>query len=136
MNTKIILKENGPVKAKVIVEPKVGATFYTTRNGYQWVGQEMSPELAKLAIEALQGYLEGDSIQDVYEGMKALIEDADAIEDELNDGYSIIWDGFWELSRKECVKDIGWCDPDTTYKEDILARFLSIARHMEENNGA
>lgn len=51
-----ILKENGKIKAKVVTD-EFGSELLTMRNGYQWTGQPMTPELAKLTIEALQEYL-------------------------------------------------------------------------------
>ena len=52
-----IIKENGKLQARVIYGEQ-GAEFLTMINGYQWTGQPMSPELARLSIEVLQEYLE------------------------------------------------------------------------------
>jgi len=57
MNDVEILKENGKLKVKVELT-KYGDELYATRNGWQWVGQGISPELARLMIEALSEYLE------------------------------------------------------------------------------
>jgi len=57
METKEIVKENGKIKARVH-EDGFGVEFCTMRNGLQWTGQPMSPELAKLTIEVLQEYLD------------------------------------------------------------------------------
>ena len=54
---KTILKESGTLKAKVSFD-RYGAEFNLTRNGYQWTGQLISPELANLTIEVLQEYLQ------------------------------------------------------------------------------
>jgi len=54
----VSLKELGTFKAKVEVD-KYGAELFTTRNGYQWTGQPLTPELAKVTIEVLQDYLKG-----------------------------------------------------------------------------
>jgi len=54
---KSYLAENGQIKAEVRVD-KYGAELFTMRNGFQWTGQPLGPELAKLTIEVLQQYLE------------------------------------------------------------------------------
>ena len=51
-----IIKENGKIKAKVC-NTGFGVELYTMRNGNQWSGQGMNPELARLTIEALTEYL-------------------------------------------------------------------------------
>jgi len=51
-----IIRENGKIKAK-IQNIGYGYEFLTMRNGFQWSGQGMTPELAKLSIEVLQEYL-------------------------------------------------------------------------------
>ena len=56
-DSKLILKENGKIKAKVENDGS-HVMFFTMRNGTQWTGQSMSPELAKLSITALQEYLD------------------------------------------------------------------------------
>jgi len=38
---------------------KYGSEIYVTRNGWQWNGQAVTPELAKLMIEVLEEYLKG-----------------------------------------------------------------------------
>ncbi len=57
MQDKKITKENGKIKAE-IRNSGYGDEFLTMRNGYQWTGQPMTPELAKLSISALQEYLD------------------------------------------------------------------------------
>lgn len=47
-----IVKENGKLKAKVSINI-YGAELLTMRNGYQWTGQPMSPELTRRTIDAL-----------------------------------------------------------------------------------
>lgn len=54
---KMIIKENGPIKAK-ITKDYGECCFLTMRNGYQWTGQPMTPELARLSIAVLQEYLD------------------------------------------------------------------------------
>ena len=54
-----IVKENGTVKARVRNDG-FGEELSTMRNGYQWTGQPISPELARLTIEVLTEYLELD----------------------------------------------------------------------------
>ena len=57
MSDKEILRENGKIKAKVVYNG-YDVSFLTMLNGWQWTGQPMNPELAKLAIEVLQEYLD------------------------------------------------------------------------------
>lgn len=57
MKDKIILKENGKLKAR-LESTKYGDELFLTRNGWQWVGQGITPELARLAIEVLSEYLD------------------------------------------------------------------------------
>ena len=54
----LIIKGKEKVKAK-IQDDGYGIDFYTTRSGWQWTGQGMTPELAKLSIQVLQEYLDG-----------------------------------------------------------------------------
>ncbi|WP_067986172.1 hypothetical protein [Neptuniibacter pectenicola] len=57
MNTKEIVRENGKIKAK-LTKDDYDTQLLTMRNGFQWTGQPMTPELAKLTIEVLQQYLD------------------------------------------------------------------------------
>ena len=57
MDQQVILKENGTIKAKVVSD-KYGTELLTMRNGFQWFGQPISPELARQIIEALKEYLD------------------------------------------------------------------------------
>ena len=54
---KTISRENGMIKAK-ITKDHFGVELLTSRNGWQWVGQKITPELARLTIEVLQEYLD------------------------------------------------------------------------------
>lgn len=56
MSTKEIIRESGKVKAKLSVD-EFDAQLLTMCNGYQWTGQPMTRELAKITIEVLQEYL-------------------------------------------------------------------------------
>ena len=56
MSTKDIVRENGKIKAK-LTQDEYDTYLSTMRNGFQWTGQPMTPELAKLTIEVLQQYL-------------------------------------------------------------------------------
>lgn len=56
MQPKEILRENGEVKAKIQINDFV-TILLTTRKGYQWTTQPITPELARLTIEVLQEYL-------------------------------------------------------------------------------
>ena len=53
---KEILKESGRLKVKIEAN-RYGYDLLTTENGYQWTGQSLLPEKARLIIEALQEYL-------------------------------------------------------------------------------
>lgn len=55
-----IIKEDGNEKAKVHNDG-FGIELLTMRNGYQWTGQPMTPNLAKLTIEVLQEYINENS---------------------------------------------------------------------------
>lgn len=46
------------------------------------------------------------------------------------DMYELLWDDFWELSR-DFPFDVEWCDMDTSYEEDISARYNAIHEFME-----
>lgn len=51
----------------------------------------------------------------------------------VKDNWDEIWDEFWEISNKlNDIRYIDYCDPDTSYKEDILARFNSYKEYYEE----
>ena len=52
-----ILRENGKIKAKVTSD-KYGTELLTMRNGHQWTGSVITPDLATLIVEVLQEYLE------------------------------------------------------------------------------
>ena len=44
-----------------------------------------------------------------------------------------IWDEFWTLSGLvDNIKHIEWYDPDTTYFEDIMARYDPIKAYLEK----
>lgn len=58
---------------------------------------------------------------------------------ELLDGvapedYDEIWDEFWGLSKRVShYASIEWYDPDTTYYEDITARYSAISEYLDED---
>jgi hypothetical protein len=52
-----IIRISGQIKTK-IVDDRFGVFFLTTCNGWQWTGQPLTRELAKLSIEVLQEYLD------------------------------------------------------------------------------
>lgn len=50
------------------------------------------------------------------------------------DDFNYIWDDFWGLSGKiSNYVTISWYDPDTSYEEDIMARYDAIKSYIEEN---
>ena len=52
----------------------------------------------------------------------------------IKDNWDEIWDEFWKISKQlQEFWDVEYYDPDTTYKEDILARFNSFKEYYEEN---
>jgi len=54
------------------------------------------------------------------------------IEGTSPDDFDLIWDDFWKLSGFISeIKVIEWCDPDTTYYEDIMARYNSIVDYVD-----
>lgn len=63
------------------------------------------------------------SDKQLYLKMKRLIEAADKQSKVSNqDCYEKIWNEFWKLHKQMSV-NIDWCDPDSTYEEDIMACF-------------
>ena len=57
-----LLRENGKIKAMVETDD-YGSELLTMRNGHQWTGQPISPELARLTIEVLQEYLGNNEVE-------------------------------------------------------------------------
>lgn len=43
--------------------------------------------------------------------------------------YGAIWDDFWSLSKEVRVY-IEYYDPDTSYEEDIMARYNAIGSYL------
>jgi len=50
-------RENGKIKVRMSRD-KYGDELSTTRDGQQWTGQYMTPELARLVIEVLEKYVD------------------------------------------------------------------------------
>jgi hypothetical protein len=67
-------------------------------------------------------------LETIYNWMTRLIESVDI---EQGKDYSDIWDDFWALSRRVPIF-IDYCDPDTSYEEDIMARYNAIGRYLWE----
>lgn len=65
--------------------------------------------------------------------MKALIETAEVLSKTVDSdsAYSPIWDKFWEL-RKSLQLNVEYCDPDTTYEEDIRACWNATLYKLQE----
>lgn len=62
----------------------------------------------------------------VYYWMTKLIKSVD----EAHGGdYSEIWDDFWSLNKRVPVS-IDYYDPDTSYEEDIMARYNAIGEYL------
>lgn len=64
------------------------------------------------------------SLRTIYRQMGSLIQYANVRGD-----YGAIWDEFWSLSKGVRVY-IEYYDPDTTYEEDIMARYAAIGRYL------
>lgn len=62
----------------------------------------------------------------IYYWMTRLIK---SVDEEYGDDYSEIWDDFWALNKKVPVF-IDYYDPDTSYKEDIMARYNAIGEYI------
>ena len=52
-----IIKENGKVKAKVVLNDRYGDELLIMTNGHQWTGGPMNENLACQVIDALNEYL-------------------------------------------------------------------------------
>lgn len=61
----------------------------------------------------------------IYYWMTQLIESV------YEGDYSEIWDDFWSLNKKVPVS-IDYYDPDTSYEEDIIARYNAIGEYLEK----
>ena len=74
----------------------------------------------------------------LFKKLKGLVEYCFKKErDDFTDSWADIWDEFWKISKQlQEFWDVEYYDPDTTYKEDILARFNSYKEYYEENNNA
>lgn len=65
------------------------------------------------------------TVQYYFNQMTELISDRDSQD------FDEIWDEFWMLSRKiGKIETIDWCDPDTSYFEDVMARYESIKNYL------
>lgn len=67
-------------------------------------------------------------VETIYNWMTRLIESVDI---EQGKDYSDIWDDFWALNRRVPVF-IDYYDPDTSYEEDIMARYNAIGEYLGE----
>jgi hypothetical protein len=68
----------------------------------------------------------GMKVETIYNWMTRLIESVDI---EQGKDYSDIWDDFWALNRRIPVF-IDYYDPDTSYEEDIMARYNAIGEYL------
>jgi len=66
---------------------------------------------------------------DIYRSMSFLIDTCKQYEGDL-DMWGIQWDTFWDLSIDFPFR-VEWCDMDTSYEEDIMARYLAIDEFMQ-----
>ena len=49
------------------------------------------------------------------------------------DDYQLVWEDFWGLNKSVNVS-IHYYDPDTSYMEDILARYYAIGAYLESKD--
>lgn len=83
--------------------------------------------LAELSDNLTSG-TDADKVRKVFDKMTKLLPSKYTEEE-----FSKIWREFWVLSNDVSdMAHIGWCDPDTTYEEDILARYYAIKRWLED----
>lgn len=66
---------------------------------------------------------------DVYRHMTLLVDTCKHYKGDL-DMWDIQWDTFWDLSNDFPFR-VEWCDMDTSYEEDIIARYLAIDDFMQ-----
>lgn len=67
---------------------------------------------------------------EVYEDMTLLVK---ICQESNSDVWDVYWDSFWELSN-DFPFDIKYYDPDTSYQEDIMSRYMAIESFMENIN--
>lgn len=70
--------------------------------------------------------------KEVYEDMTLLVK---ICQKSNSDVWDVYWDSFWEVSR-EFPFEVEWYDPDTSYQDDIMSRYLAIEDFMENINNA
>lgn len=72
------------------------------------------------------GHIWCNNAEYIYDRMRSLIFYARFKKD-----FELIWDDFWELS-KDIEVHIDYYDPDTSYEEDIMARYNAIGDYLKE----
>lgn len=70
--------------------------------------------------------------KEVYEDMTLLVK---ICKESNSDVWGIYWDSFWDVSRDFPFK-VEWHDPDTSYEEDMMSRYLAIEGFVENINDA
>lgn len=68
--------------------------------------------------------------KEVYEDMTLLVK---ICQESKSDVWGVYWDSFWELSKEFPFK-VEWYDPDGSYQEDIMSRYMAIESFMENIN--
>lgn len=68
--------------------------------------------------------------KEVYEDMTLLVK---ICQGSSSDVWDIYWKSFWDLND-EFPFDIKYYDPDTSYQEDIMSRYMAIEGFMEDIN--
>lgn len=68
--------------------------------------------------------------KEVYEDMTLLVK---ICQESNSDVWDVYRDSFWEISKEFPFK-VKWYDPDTSYQEDIMSRYMAIESFMENIN--
>lgn len=71
--------------------------------------------------------------KEVYEDMTLLVKMCNNPKYDYLDYWGTYWESFWELSKEFPFK-VEWYDPDTSYQEDIMSRYMAIESFMENIN--
>lgn len=84
-------------------------------------------EEVKVGLQSKSGQTDLSEVIRLYHDMKTLVSVAQKYED-----FGGIWDKFWGISKDiGAIVHIEYYDPDTTYEEDIMARFNAIRDYLQ-----
>lgn len=68
--------------------------------------------------------------KEVYEDMTLLVK---ICQESKSDVWDVYWDSFLDLSKEFPFK-VEWYDPDGSYQEDIMSRYMAIEGFVEDIN--